>query len=86
MHLTYGTRSENEVGDKVELHCEDPYTKTEKEVRNMKVILCGDGKCCAEVVLAADGVEIGEAKLTVAEWNLLVDKIRSGELKKIESA
>ncbi len=52
----------------------------------MKVILCGDGKCCAEVVLAADGVEIGEAKLTAAEWNLLVDKIRSGELKKIESA
>ena len=61
-------------------------TKTEKEMRKMKVVLCCGGEGCAEVVFAADGVEIGEAKLTVAEWNLLVDKIRSGELKKIESA
>ena len=61
-------------------------TKTEKKMRKMKVVLCCGGKSCAEVVFAADGVEIGEAKLTVAEWNLLVDKIRSGELKKIESA
>ena len=52
----------------------------------MNVVLCCGGKGCAEIVLASDGVKIGEAKLTAAEWNLLVDKIRSGELKKIESA
>lgn len=52
----------------------------------MKVVLCCGGKGCAEAVFSADGVKIGEAKLTAVEWNLLVDKIRSGKLKKIESA
>lgn len=55
----------------------------------MQVVLCCGGEGCAKVVLAADGVEIGEAgnlaKLTADEWNLLVDRIKSGELKKIES-
>lgn len=54
----------------------------------MQVLCCGK-KGCAKVVLAADGVEIGEAdnlvKLTADEWNLLVDKIRSGELKKVRA-
>jgi hypothetical protein len=56
----------------------------------MQVVLCCGKKGCAKIVLAADGVEIDEAgnlaKLTVGEWNSLVDKIRSGELKKIERA
>lgn len=53
----------------------------------MQVVLC-KGKCgCAKVEFKGDRVEIGEtgnlAKLTTDEWNLLVDKVKIGELGKI---
>jgi hypothetical protein len=53
----------------------------------MKVILCTECENCPEVELTDKGVKIGEAGnlavLTHKEWNLLVDLIQSGELKKI---
>jgi hypothetical protein len=53
----------------------------------MKVTLCTECEHCPEVELTPRGVKIGEegnlAVLTHKEWNLLVDLIHSGELKKI---
>lgn len=69
---------------------EDACWKKNRKCRTMQVVLCCGKKGCAKVVLVADGVEIGEAnnlaKLTAAEWNLLVNKRKSGELKKIVRA
>jgi len=53
----------------------------------MKVVLCTECENCPEVELTATGVRIGEegnlATLTHKEWNLLVDLIQSGDLKKV---
>jgi hypothetical protein len=53
----------------------------------MKVVLCTECEHCPEVELVPTGVTIGEAgnltMLTHAEWNLLVDLILSGKLKKV---
>ncbi|MBI2329636.1 MAG: hypothetical protein HYU85_08430 [Chloroflexi bacterium] len=53
------------------------------------VLLCGAGQCgCPAVEITQNGVTIGEGdkvvKLTSEQWNLLVDKIRSGELTSLE--
>lgn len=50
----------------------------------MEVTLCcGAGKC-NKIAFTDDGVRIGEEdnfiKLTMDEWNALVEKIKSGEL------
>jgi hypothetical protein len=46
--------------------------------------LCPECGACPEVVIDADGVRIGEAdnmvQLSHAEWNQLVDLVRSGKL------
>lgn len=53
----------------------------------MRVVLCCGKSGCPAVDFKGDSVEIGEsdnvAKLTAGEWNLLVEKIKSGELRKI---
>jgi hypothetical protein len=53
----------------------------------MKVTLCTECENCPAVELTPTGVKIGEegnvAVLTHKEWNLLVDLIESGELKKV---
>ncbi|HKW92424.1 MAG TPA: hypothetical protein VJX92_11030 [Methylomirabilota bacterium] len=54
-----------------------------------KVTLCPAGcGACPDVEFAGDEVRIGEAGnlaiLKKEEWNLLVDLIRSGRLKKVE--
>jgi hypothetical protein len=58
-----------------------------KEVATMKVILCTECENCPEVELTPNAVKIGEegnlVLLTHKEWNLLVDLIQSGELKKV---
>lgn len=50
-----------------------------------KVVLCNDCQHCPAVEMGEDAVRIGEegnlAVLTRAEWNLLVEKVKSGELK-----
>jgi hypothetical protein len=52
-----------------------------------KVFLCSEGSCCPYVEFSEKEVRIGEGKnlclLTKEQWNILVDKIRSGELTKI---
>ncbi|KCZ71224.1 hypothetical protein ANME2D_03259 [Candidatus Methanoperedens nitroreducens] len=52
----------------------------------MKVYICNKG-CCPAVETAGDDVLIGEGANTVRlkknEWNMLVEKIRSGELNPI---
>lgn len=53
----------------------------------MKVVLCTECENCPEVELTPSAVKIGEegnlVLLTHKEWNLLVDLIQSGELKKV---
>ena len=52
-------------------------------VNPMKVYIC-EKSCCPAVETAGDDVLIGEGANTVRlkknEWNMLVEKIRSGEL------
>lgn len=51
------------------------------------IVLCGGQKCCPTVDadIAKDTVTIGEDANVVSlkreEWNILVQKIKSGELK-----
>jgi len=53
----------------------------------MKVVLCCGKSGCASVEFKDSGVEIasdnGVPKLTADEWNLLVSKIKSGELSSL---
>jgi hypothetical protein len=53
----------------------------------MKVVLCTECENCPEVELTATGIRIGEegnlARLTHKDWNLVVDLIQSGDLKKV---
>jgi hypothetical protein len=55
--------------------------------QSMKVVLCTECESCPELELTPTGVKIDEegnlATLTYKEWNLLVDLIQSGELKKV---
>lgn len=50
-----------------------------------KAYLCKDCHCCPAVEFLKDEVHIGEGANKVVlkreEWNLLVEKVRSGELK-----
>lgn len=50
----------------------------------IRVTLCPECGNCPTVEITDDGVRIGEgektAELTVAQWNDLVDRIRSGDL------
>lgn len=52
-----------------------------------RVSLCPMCDHCPEVVLVGDEVQIGEAGnlvvLKKAEWNVLVDAIKSGRLAKV---
>ncbi len=53
------------------------------------VLLCGAGRCgCPAVEVTQNGATIGEGdsvvKLTPKQWNLLVDKVKSGELAPIK--
>jgi len=52
-----------------------------------KVILCPACGACPAVEITAKGVTIGEAenivKLTHAQWNDLVARVRSGELREV---
>ncbi len=55
----------------------------------MKIVsLCQPGTCCPVVEISESGVTIGEAdnlvKLTPEQWNLLVDKVKSGELTAVK--
>jgi hypothetical protein len=56
-------------------------------VSRRRCVLCTECENCPEVELTPAGVKIGEggnlAMLTHREWNLLVDLIQSGELKKV---
>ncbi|MEM3088871.1 MAG: hypothetical protein QXP20_07140 [Candidatus Bathyarchaeia archaeon] len=51
----------------------------------MKLYLCGKSGCCPAVELEDDKVRIGEegnqVTLSKEEWNTLVAKIKSNELK-----
>jgi hypothetical protein len=53
----------------------------------IKVILCPECTDCPTVEITDQGVTIGEdentVKLTHAEWNDLVARIRRGELKEV---
>jgi Fe-S cluster biogenesis protein NfuA len=53
----------------------------------VKVTLCPACTGCPSVEITDQGVTIGEdsnkVKLTHAEWNDLVSRIRSGELKEV---
>lgn len=50
----------------------------------MGVVLCCGKKGCARIDFVANGVEISDdenvVKLSLEEWNLLAEKIKSGEL------
>ncbi len=52
-----------------------------------KVYLCKDGGCCPAVQFSRNEVRIGEdqnlAVLKKEEWNILVEKIRAGELQEM---
>ena len=52
-----------------------------------RVSLCPQCIACPEVVVDGDTVRIGEDENTVvlkkAEWNVLVDAIRSGQLGRV---
>ena len=57
-------------------------------MENLKVSLCPAGcGACPDVEIAGDEVRIGElgnlAVLKKGEWNVLVDLIASGQLKKV---
>ena len=56
-------------------------------MEKLAVSLCPSCTACPEVVIEGDQVRIGEdANTTVlkkAEWNVLVDLIESGQLKRL---
>jgi hypothetical protein len=53
----------------------------------IKVALCPACSGCPSVEITEEGVTIGEAddrvKLTHAEWNDLIARVRSGELREV---
>ncbi|MGQ0658074.1 MAG: hypothetical protein ACT4NU_08285 [Chromatiales bacterium] len=58
-----------------------------KHFEPIKVTLCPECGACPAVEIAEQGVTIGEdentVRLTHAEWNELVDRIRRGELTEV---
>lgn len=59
------------------------------KIETRKVVLdCGVCDACPAVEISAEGVVIGEddnvVRLTPAQWNDLVKRIRSGELAQLE--
>jgi sarcosine oxidase delta subunit len=56
-------------------------------MEKIKVTLCPNCGECPSVEIGDEGVSIGEgpntARLSHAEWNDLVTRIRSGELKEV---
>ena len=56
-------------------------------MENLAISLCPGCAACPEVVIEGDQIRIGEAANTAvlqkAEWNVLVDLIQSGQLKKL---
>ena len=56
-------------------------------MEGIKVTLCPACSGCPAVKITADGVTIGEdentVKLTHAEWNDLVARVRRGELREV---
>lgn len=58
-----------------------------KHMPIQRVSLCPECGACPEVVLTKDGVHIGEkdnlVRLNKQAWNTLVEKIQTGELKKV---
>lgn len=52
-----------------------------------KVFLCGEKSCCPAVEVNGDEVRIGETGnicvLRKDEWNIMVEKIKSGELDSV---
>lgn len=59
-------------------------------MKPVRVILCSECGACPAVEIDAGGVAIGEdanlVRLTHAQWNDLVARIRRGELKEIDQA
>jgi len=57
-------------------------------MEKIKASLCPACSACPEVVINGDGVTIGEAENTVklshAEWNQLVELVRSGKLPSVK--
>jgi sarcosine oxidase delta subunit len=62
--------------------------KEVKEMKTIKVRLCPACGECPEVEITEGGVAIGEQANTVClthrQWNDLVARVRSGELKEVE--
>jgi len=58
-----------------------------KSMESIKVTLCDSCEHCPSVEINDNGVTIGEAantvKLTHTEWNDLVSRVRSGELREV---
>ncbi len=56
-------------------------------MEKIRVMLCANCDECPSVEISDEGVSIGEDQNTVrlshAEWNDLVARIRSGELKEV---
>jgi hypothetical protein len=56
----------------------------EEGIQMKKVVLCHDKSCCPEVIVEDAKVTIGEDEnicvLTKTEWEILREKILSGEL------
>lgn len=56
-------------------------------MESIKVTLCPACTGCPAVEITAEGVTIGEdentVRLTHAEWNELVDRVRRGELREV---
>lgn len=52
-----------------------------------KIYLCKDGGCCPAVQFLGDEVRIGEDQNLVVlrkeEWNILVEKIKEGDLQEL---
>jgi hypothetical protein len=52
--------------------------------------LCPACSNCPEVVIGQDGVTIGEddnlVRLSTAEWNVLVEAVKSGELETVPTS
>jgi hypothetical protein len=56
-------------------------------MEKIAVSLCPSCTACPEVVIDGEQIRIGEAENTVilnkAEWNVLVDAVRSGQLGRV---
>ena len=57
-------------------------------MKRIKVVLCPQCGECPEVEISETGVTIGEdantVRLTHAQWNDLVARVRSGELPQVD--